>query len=176
MELHSTNPPSHSGMPLPLPPRLLPSPRAMRRVLAFARACPAASPNLPSAAARSCRAARRAATAARAARSKGSSAANRIAGRSAAERGAAGRLHAFSLPRRPNKPVPCSSHFTLLTRPPPPARLADPKQRERGGCAAEFLGAGTQVVYAASRCGPLEPPTPQISRPSKTLRAERRSA
>ena len=60
------NPPSHSGMPLPLPPRLLPSPRAMRRVLPFARACPAASPNLPSAAARSCRAARRAATAARA--------------------------------------------------------------------------------------------------------------
>ena len=66
----ASNPPLALRKPLPLPPRLLPSPRAMRRVLAFARACPAASPNLPSAAARSCRAARRAATAARAARSE----------------------------------------------------------------------------------------------------------
>ena len=70
------------------------------------------------------------------------------------------------------KPVPCSSHFTLLTRPPLPARLADPKQRERGGCAAEFLGAGTQVVYAASRCGPLSPPPPQFHGPQR--RSEQR--
>ena len=104
-----------SGMLLPLPLRLLPSPRAMRRVLPFARACPAASPNLPSAAARSCRAARRAATAARAARSEDRIPRiwhNRIAGRSAAERGAADRLHAFCAPATP-EPNPCHAHPIL---------------------------------------------------------------
>ena len=84
-------------------PSPLPAPRAMRRVLAYARAYPAISPHIPCAAARSCPC--RAATPRGRGSFRGSSDTNvvhtRIAGGATAQRAVANRLHAYCAPATP---------------------------------------------------------------------------
>ena len=118
-------------------------------------------------------AARRAATAARGLRRIWH---NRIAGLSAAERAAAGRLRAYCAPATPKtsprhaRPILCSSHFTLARRRLCPRRSKTTWAR-RACCGV--LGAGPQAACAA-RCGPLESPFLSIP-PSKTLSKQRAS-
>ena len=65
-----------------------------------------------------------------------------------------------SMPLRPrdphNEPVPCSSHFMLLTL---ARRRQRPRREQRGrdGRAAVIVGAGPQAACAASRFSPFEP-------------------
>ena len=150
-----------------------PSPGATQREMRAAPArAPLASPNnhhcsepVP--------AARRAATAARGLRRIWH---NRIAGLSAAERAAAGRLRAYCAPATPKtsprhaRPILCSSHFTLARRRLCPRRSKTTWAR-RACCGV--LGAGPQAACAA-RCGPLESPFLSIP-PSKTLSKQRAS-
>ena len=122
----------------------------MRRVLAFARACPAASPHIPCAAARSCPcppcspcAARSEARATRIWRTPGSRQSDGPA-RSRASPPCLLRSRAAR-----STPAPCASHFTNLThaRPPSRPRARRSKNKVGRGIRRGYLRVGPQAAY-----------------------------
>ena len=144
----------------------------------FARACPADSPNIPSAAAKSCAAARRAATAARALVPRLERHESGAAGlRAERPPSAQPRIASMptALPRRPKQARAMLIPFMLLTL---ARRLLRPRRSKttwaRRACRG-VLGAGPQAACAASRCGPLEPPFLSIPPLKDALKAERSS-
>jgi len=154
-------------LPCPSPPR----PARRGACWPYARACPADSPNIPSAAARSCRLPAvlrppRERLAPRLERHESGAAGLRAERPSSAQPRIASMPTA--LPRRPKQARAMFIPFYAADARPAACALADPKQRGRDGRAAVFLVPGLKLRALRVGAALLSPPSSRLP-PSKTL-------